>query len=267
MNDNKRFIGLITDFGSKDFYVGVIKAVIKNINSKVEIITVTNGLSPHYKPSASFVIEKTYKYFPPLTVFLIVVDPEVGTNRKILLVNYDNKYFIGPDNGVLTPILNKKESTARIIDAEHYFLDSNKSTFEARDKMAPVAAYLSNGIEDFKFGTETSNYILDKKYYPTIKPPNTINGKIIYVDRFGNIVTNIPGETIFKNLSDSPYSKFKVNIEDNEIIEFYKSYKQGKKTPFMIIGSHGNLEISMYRKPAYKKLNAKLNKKISLTFY
>ncbi len=263
----KRYIGLITDFGEKDFFIGVLKGVIKKINPDVEIIDIANGLPSFYLDSASFVIEKNIHYFPPVTVFLVVVDPGVGTDRGILLVSYDRYYIIAPDNGVLTPILKKEESFVRIIDAEHYFISNSPSTFEARDKMAPIAAYLTKGVDPSRLGSETDDYIIKESYYPRVVSKTEIEGKIVYIDRFGNLITNISREFLFENMSKSGFTKFKLKVKESEITEFKRTYADGKGTPFMLIGSHGNLEVSMNRSSAFKYLKAGLNAKVTLVYY
>jgi len=264
----KRYIGLITDFGEKDFFVGVLKGVITKINPDVEVIDIANGLPSFYLDSASFVLEKNIEYFPPSTIFVVVVDPGVGTDRGILLVSYDRYYIVAPDNGVLTPILKKEDSYVRLVDATHYFLTSNPSTFEARDKMAPVAAYLTKGVDPSKLGSETDNYIIKESYFPSAVSKNEINGKIIYIDKFGNLITNISREFLFENMSKSGFTKFKILLKDKEITTFAKTYSDGMAgTPFMLIGSHGNLEISMNRSSAYKYLKAGLNAALKLIYY
>ncbi|MDQ1355088.1 MAG: hypothetical protein QG657_5397, partial [Acidobacteriota bacterium] len=165
-------IALITDFGNKDYFIGVMKGVIKQINPAADIIDVANDIPSYSLLPASFVVEQTYRFFPPGTIFLVVVDPGVGTQRKILLVEYEGRYFIGPDNGVLTPILHKDEKTVSVLDKEKYFLIHGHSTFEARDKMAPVAAYLTLGIDPREIANllppylHVQGYILNPDYFP-----------------------------------------------------------------------------------------------------
>ncbi len=263
----KRYIGLITDFGEKDYFIGVLKGVISKINPDVEVIDIANGLPSFYIDSASFVVEKNLQYFPPNTIFLVVIDPGVGTDRGILLVSYERYYLVAPDNGVLTPILKKEESYVRVVDATHYFLTDSPSTFEARDKMAPIAAYLSKGVDPSRLGSETDEYIIKDNYYPSVISENEIEGKIVYIDKFGNLITNISKDFLFSNMSSSGSTKFKVEIKGNEITQFARTYADGKGSPFMLIGSHGNLEISMNMSSAFKYLKAGLNAKVKLMYY
>ncbi len=263
----KKYIGLITDFGEKDYFIGVLKGVISKINPEAEVIDIANGLPSFHIDSASFVVEKNLQYFPPNTIFLVVIDPGVGTERGILLVSYERYYLVAPDNGVLTPILKKEESYVRVVDAAHYFLSDSPSTFEARDKMAPIAAYLSKGVDPSRLGNETDEYIVKDSYYPSVVSKSEMEGKIVYIDKFGNLITNISKDFLFSNISNSGSTKFKIEIKGNEITQFAKTYADGKGAPFMLIGSHGNLEISMNRSSAFKYLKAGLNAKVRLIYY
>ncbi len=261
-----KIIALLTDFGEKDYYVGTIKAVIKKICPEVELIDLSHGIVSHYIPAASFVLEKNYMYFPDWTLFLAVVDPGVGTDRDILFLSYDKYYFIAPDNGILTPFLVKELSSVRKLNQPLYFLTEKKTTFEARDRMAPVAAYYMKGIPFERFGEPTNEYIINKTYFPVIKE-SSIEGKIIYIDKFGNVITNIKGELIFSTMTNKGFRGFKLISKEFEIKEYYKTYSQGQDKPFLLIGSHGNLEIAMNRKSAFKHLKIALNQKITVEFY
>ena len=264
-------IALITDFGDKDYYVGVLKGVIKKINPRVEIIDITHQIPSYNISYAAFSLEKSFPFFPESTIFLVVVDPGVGSARKILLVNHDNYYFIAPDNGVLTPILLNKDKTVREINNDEYFLIKDKnsdmmvSTFEARDKMAPVAAYLSSGVDPDMFSTETSEFILDRDLLP-IQVANSIEGRVIYIDKFGNLVTNVSWEFLFKTMNDSGYKTFQVRLKQVKISDTFCTYSEGEKKPFVVIGSHGNLEIALNKKSAAEFLNVNLNEKVVFEF-
>jgi len=259
-------IALITDFGSGDYFIGVLKGVIKKINPEVEILDISNDIPSYNILSASFVVEKSFRYFPCGTIFLVVVDPGVGSERKIIVVTYNNNYFIAPDNGVLTPILNKKDKVVRIIDNKKYFLINGYSTFEARDKMAPVAAYISAGVDIKEITTKTSVYVLNSDYFPK-KSLDIIEGRIVYIDKFGNIITNITEDLLFDTQKESGFSKFMLEIDRREIKIFKRSYSDGSEEPFMLIGSHGNLEIAMNKNSVASNINANLNQKFIIKFY
>ena len=260
-------IGLITDFGGNDYFVGTLKGVIKKINPQADIIDICHGVPSYFIPGASYVLEKTYAFFPAGTIFLVVVDPGVGTRRKLLLVTAAGFSFIAPDNGSLTPIFKLDAALdIREIDQEKYFLISGSSTFEARDRMAPVAAQLSLGIAAAAFGTETVEYVINPEYYPRQLQPDRIEGRVIHVDKFGNIISNVPGKWLFEKLLACESKHFKLQINEREVGEYRQNYASTSRSPFLLIGSHGNLEIAMNRCHAFKELKAQLNQKFIIQF-
>jgi S-adenosylmethionine hydrolase len=266
MKTEKPILGLITDFGNKDYFIGTLKGVIKKINPNAEIIDISNDIPSYNILPASFTIDKTYPFFPLETIFLVVVDPGVGTHRKILLVEYDNRFFIAPDNGVLTPILQKKEKIVTAIDNKNYFLIDNHSTFEARDKMAPAAAYLSRGIDPLEMSSPISEFILNPDYFPT-PSTNGIEARIVYIDKFGNLMTNVTETFLFETLEKSELSRFKVELNSREIKGFCDTYGHAGKEPFMLIGSHQNLEIAINQDSAASALDAQIGQKVLIKFF
>ncbi len=260
-------IGLITDFGENDYFVGTLKGVIKKINPQADIIDICHGVPSYFIQGGSYVLEKTYNYFPVGTIFLVVVDPGVGTQRKLLLVTVATYSFIAPDNGILTPIFKLgKDVSVREIEKEKYFLISGSSTFEARDRMAPVAAHLSKRVPASDIGIETSEFVVNLDYYPQYVPPDRIEGRIIYVDKFGNMISNIPGKWLFEKLLAHGCQQFKLQINNREISEYRQNYASASGLPFMLIGSHGNLEIALNRRHAFRELKVLLNQKFAIMF-
>ena len=173
----QKTIALITDYGNRDYFVGVLKGVIKSITPDVDIVDISNDIPSYNIHAASFVIEKTHKYFHPHTVFLVVVDPGVGTDRKILIVPEGDYIFIAPDNGVLTPILKKRNRIVRVMRKNDYFLNPERSTFDARDRMAPVAAHILRGVSLDEVSRETVKYLINEGYFPE-KKANSIKGRV-----------------------------------------------------------------------------------------
>jgi len=268
MIENKRICGLITDFGNKDYFIGVMRGVMKKINSDIEVIDITNEIPSYNLLPASFALQQAYCYFPEKTIFLVVVDPGVGTEREILLVEYDNRFFIGPDNGVLTPILKKEQKTVGILDNKKYFLIDGISTFEARDKMAPAAAYLSAGVHPREIAATTSDFIVNPDYFPSLKE-NAIDARIVYIDKFGNIMTNVAKEFLLEMMKENRFSDFKIILNNQEINKFYNTYglADSKSEPFMLFGSHQNLEIAMNMNSASSRLNASIGQQLIIKFY
>jgi S-adenosyl-L-methionine hydrolase (adenosine-forming) len=260
-------IGMITDFGENDYFVGTLKGVIKKIAPKADIIDVCHGVPSYFIQGGSYVLEKTYRFFPSGTIFLVVVDPGVGTQRKLLLASAAGFSFVAPDNGILTPIFNLgPEVVVREISQDKYFLISGSSTFEARDRMAPVAAYLARGVEPEKIGDPTTEYVVNPDYYPQQVQPDRIEGRIIHVDKFGNIISNVPGQWLFEKLLACGCQHFKLRLNDQEIGEYRQNYASTSGSPFLLIGSHGNLEIAMNRRHAFRELKASLYQKLVVVF-
>jgi hypothetical protein len=258
-------IGLITDFGENDYFVGTLKGVIKKINPQADIIDICHGVPSYFIQGGSYVLEKTFRFFPSGTIFLVVVDPGVGTQRKLLLVTAAGFSFVAPDNGILTPIFDLgRDVIVREIDQERYFLVSGSSTFEARDRMAPVAAYLSKGTAAADIGTPTAEFVVNPDYHPQLTAPNQIEGRIIHVDKFGNIISNVPGKWLFEKLEGCGCQHFTLRINDREIVEYRQNYASGSGQPFLLIGSHGNLEIAMNRRHAFRELKASLYQKFTI---
>jgi S-adenosyl-L-methionine hydrolase (adenosine-forming) len=268
MKINPPICALITDFGNRDYFIGVMKGVMRKIAPAVEFIDLTNEIPSYNLLPACFAIEKSYRYFPDHTIFLVVVDPGVGTERKILLVEHGKHYFIGPDNGVLTPILNKKEKSVFALDKKKYFLIEGYSTFEARDKMSPAAAYLAAGIEPRKLASPVSSYVTRDDYVPKVVE-NTIDAQIVYIDKFGNLMTNITREILLDAQESSGKSRFKAEIGDSVITDYCETYGHAPVggDPFMVLGSHLNLEIAVNQRSAALLLDAVYGLPVKVTFY
>lgn len=261
-----RICALITDFGTQDYFIGTLKGVMKRINPGLEIIDLTNDIPSYTILAASFTVEKTFHFFPCPTIFLVVVDPGVGSDRNLLLIEHNGYYFIGPDNSVLTPILHQQEKIVYVLDKKKFFLNEENSTFEARDKMAPVAAHLSLGVLPGELGTPVTNYIVDPEYEP--KPMGTsIEGRIVYIDKFGNMITNISRRILFMSLKESGFTRFRTLVGPTEIRGFYNTYNSAGRAPFMLIGSHLNLEIAINQNSAAQELNASVGQKVVVKFF
>jgi len=203
-------ITLTTDFGYRDPFVGIMKGVILNINPLANIIDITHGISPQNIMEAAFTIEMSFASFPSKTIHVVVVDPGVGSVRRPILVITDHYYFIGPDNGIFSQIYNLSESLNVIhLTAEHYFMAQISSTFHGRDMFAPAAAWLSKGINVSNFGDPIDDYVNMPISVPVMPTKNIIEGEVIYIDLFGNVITNIKTQKIDELLG----SNRKENLE------------------------------------------------------
>ena len=196
MNNPHRIITLTTDFGTSDAYVGVMKGVILGINLHVQIVDITHAVPPQDIHEAAFLIHSAHHYFPKGTIHVIVVDPGVGSDRRAIVCQIDGAFFVCPDNGILTYLLqtieNAEELSGNVVAIQNqtYCLPEVSNTFHGRDIFAPVAAHLSLGIPLDDIGLPAHNLIR----FPM--PPITISdgklvGEIIKIDSFGNAITNI----------------------------------------------------------------------------
>lgn len=267
-------ISLITDFGQKDNFVGVIKGVILSINPRAKIVDICHEVKPHDILTGAFLLKNSFKYFPKGSLHLVVVDPGVGSERKKLLVKTRDYFFIAPDNGVLSPAL-KDEASLKIIEItnKRYFLKPVSNTFHGRDIFAPIAAYLSKGEDFSKFGKRIKS--IKELRLPQVKITfKGIIGEIIYIDCFGNLVSNIDKEMLDNFISATKHGrsanlfggkdkKFKISIKDKIIEKLFSSYAEGVYLkPLALIDSFNYLEIALNRGSACDYLKAKKGTKV-----
>jgi len=257
-------ITLTTDFGTADALVASMKGVILTINPDAEIIDITHKILPYDLLDGALAIGAAYKFFPPRTIHVVVVDPGVGTERRPLLVTAGQHYFVAPDNGVLSMIYQNEESvTVRHITAEHYFLQPVSNTFHGRDIFSPVAAWLSKNGQSNSFGEEITDFVR----FTLPKPKaagNSIKGVVLRADNFGNLLTNFTPEDAPQVLAGS---KFKMRVGNAEISKFAQTFGTGAPNePVLILGSSGFFEVAINRGNAAKTLAASRGAEVTLQF-
>jgi len=263
----RRIIALLTDFGEKDFFVPSLKAVIAAINPEARIIDITHEVPSFDLRAASFVLFSCYAFFPKKTVFLAVVDPGVASGRPILLAETKKYFFIAPDNGLLTlPLKNEEIVSLRKVIQSRFWLTPGRTTFEARDRMAPVAAWLTHGLSPDEFGPEAESYRRLKIKEPHRSGPEII-GEIIYQDKFGNLMTNIP-LSMFQSLRSSKLMpRMDLHLGATRIGRFVNSYAEVKdRRPFFLINSQGLIEIAVREGSAAAALGAKPGDSVRIRF-
>ncbi len=251
-------IALLTDFGNSDYFVGSLKGVILSINPVVRLVDITHQVDSFDVFDASFILYASACFFPKETIFLSVVDPGVGSSRKIILVRTQKHYFISPDNGLLTLVLDKeKPEEIREVNNPVYFLEETSSTFEARDKMASVAAWVSLGISTSEFGPECHRFV-KLNYRKPVQTNNQITGSIIYVDKFGNGITDIKFEWFDQLRQRFPEKKIILQVKERKIAGFSLNYTSGPDNEvFFLQGSLGYLEVALKKGSASLELNFK----------
>jgi len=260
-------VTLTTDFGLSDHYVGVMKGVVLNINPEAEIIDICHDMREYDVLEGAFAIAQAYSYFPPRTIHLIVVDPGVGSSRRPILAAAGNYYFVAPDNGVLSLIYAREESVlVRHITASHYFREPVSNTFHGRDVFAPVAAWLSRGVEPEKFGDPIYDFVRFQLPQPKKLNDRLIKGIVMRVDRFGTLTTNLTPSDVPALFAEAP-PPFKMVIGKTEVTRLNANYEQGAPGEiFAILGSSGYLEISSNRASAAHALGVGKGAEIGVVF-
>jgi S-adenosylmethionine hydrolase len=251
----KAIITLLTDFGTKDHYVASMKGTVLNINPRCILVDITHHVSPHDITEGAFILANAYSSFPKGTIHLSVVDPGVGSPRAPILLVTKKYFFVGPDNGLFTLALRKEKVRKGIVLSNpKYFLPHRSTTFHGRDLFAPVAAHLSMGVEPEAFGPILNSWVKIDFENPRIRG-RALVGKILHIDAFGNLISNIEGQKLFNYVRDD---SFVVRVGKRSIQGLKKAYWEGKKNdPMALIGSGGFLEVSIREGSAQKMLKVK----------
>jgi S-adenosyl-L-methionine hydrolase (adenosine-forming) len=201
---SRPLIALLSDFGTTDHYVGTMKGVVLGICPEATLVDITHDIPPHDVRSAARQLAATYKYFPPGTVFLVVVDPGVGSARRGLAVETADHRFIAPDNGVLSAVLDETPARKVVELTERKFARPTISrTFEGRDRFAPAAAWLARGAAITTMGRSVTAPV--RLVWPAaVEHGDGLSGEVELVDRFGNLVTNLPREAVERLVRGGP---------------------------------------------------------------
>ena len=260
-------IALLTDFGTRDYFVGAMKGAILSINPRAQIVDITHEIAPQDVRAAAFTLRACYRDFPEKTIFVAVVDPGVGSERRAILVETAGCFFAAPDNGLLSFIFDEAENGSDSSAADYrvfelteqkYFAENVSRTFHGRDIFAPAAAHLSNGIEHGRFGREIGDFVRFESSNPRRISANEIEGEIIRIDRFGNLVTSFESENL--------PAKFILKVNETVVERHQKYYAEADRNGqiFSIAGSAGFLEIAAFRDSAERLLRAEVGQKVLL---
>jgi len=241
---------LLTDFGNGDAYVASMKGVILRINPLVRLVDITHDVRPHQTRDAAWMLNCFWRFYPPDTVHLAVVDPGVGGRRRPIVVTRKNHTFVGPDNGIFSYLYDGSFSVYEITNPR-YMLKEVSDTFHGRDILAPVAAHISRGVDVDELGKHVADPVMLRIFQPTITPEG-IQGSIVYIDHFGNLVTNIRRDLFEKVFAGSP---FEIRVNEMRIKKISKSYDENAPgSPLAIWGSEACLEISANLSSAAERL-------------
>jgi S-adenosyl-L-methionine hydrolase (adenosine-forming) len=271
-------VTLTTDFGPDDAYVAAMKGAILSTNPSACIVDISHSISPQGILQAAFVLNMVYRYFPPQTIHLAVVDPGVGSQRRGIILKTPDAYFVAPDNGILSYVLDdlyllknapsprsyeeekitiKGEFEAISITDPRFWHHPVSSTFHGRDIFAPVAASLSLGISIYELGEKISDLNVLPLPRPHIDDQGRVTGQVIYMDHFGNLVTNIKRGNL-------PRERIAIEIADHAIHELSNYYSQGEGL-LALLGSSGYLEISLKDGNAHEFLNAGIGDEVRIS--
>jgi S-adenosyl-L-methionine hydrolase (adenosine-forming) len=261
----KPIISITTDFGENDHFVGVMKGVILSINPDAVIVDINHQVNSYDIFDGAYNLGQSYHYFPPGTIHMAVVDPGVGSERRPIIVQTKDYKFVAPDNGVLSLVYEREERIeVRHVTAEHFFVKPVSNTFHGRDIFAPVAAWLSRGMEAEKFGGILTDYARFTSLRPKRVDNSTLTGVVIKVDKFGNLVTNFREEDVPQLFGQNP-PPFRITINGHEITQISQSFSAGQPSElFAIVGSSGFLEICTNRGSAARTLNVNRGTEVAL---
>ena len=269
-------ITLTTDFGIDDTYVATMKGVILSINPRVAIVDICHTIQPQNIGQAAFVLSTAHHYFPEGTIHVVVIDPGVGTERRAVLLVTPSAFFIAPDNGVLSYIIEEAsldmegepsisegqrqlghELQAFALTNPHFWRYPVSATFHGRDIFAPVAAHLSSGIPAQDFGEPIDTLFTFPLPRPQIKEDGVLAGYVIHIDHFGNLITTFKEE-------DLPKGRIFIEVAGHIIEGISQTYAEASEL-LAIIGSSGNLEVSLKNGSAARLLRAKIGNEVSIT--
>jgi len=266
MADAQAIITLTTDFGMRDCYVAAMKGVILGINPAARVVDLTHEIEPQNVLACALFLKGSTPYFPRGTIHVVVVDPGVGTERRPLCIETGDQYYIAPDNGVLSLIVRPDDVLkAVVIENERYLRPTVSATFHGRDVFAPAAAHLSLGVEMSEFGRAVHDILRVELPAPKVGTDGTIEARVVHVDRFGNLITNVD-KGAWHDLTCSA-EKVDVRIDVGgmvleRICRTYDDVPVG--APLVLWGSSDFLEIAMNQGNAAEKLGATVGDQVTI---
>ncbi len=244
-------ITLTTDFGLRDGYVAALKGVLLSMAPQARLVDITHEIPPHDIAAAAFVLASAAPYFPAGAVHLVVVDPGVGSERRLLAVRTPRAHYVAPDNGVLSLALRQDppQETVSLTERRYWRSGEISHTFHGRDIMGPAAAHLAEGVAVSALGIAAADPAGLALPEVVETPEGGLSGVVIYVDRFGNLVSNIPGGRL--------PPRAQVSLGDRRPLPLRRSYAEvAAGQPLALVGSHGYLEIAVREGSASQALQA-----------
>lgn len=246
-----RRIALLTDFGTRDPYVAAMKGVLA-LRTDAPVIDLTHDIAPFDVLEGAWFLSTVVPYWPEGTIFVCVVDPGVGTARRIVAVENEGRVFLAPDNGLLSFVI---RAAGYSVENSALFLPHGSTTFHGRDRFAPVAAALANGMPLADVGPRIESIVtLD---YEAPHYGEQVRGTVVAIDRFGNVITDIEGARV-------PFPKFAMHIGTHTVARLEENYGDAAPGPFLIVGSTGHLELSIANASAAEQLDVQRLRRVEL---
>ena len=251
-------ITLTTDFGTDDAYVSIMKGVILGINAKAAIVDICHTVRPQNITQAAYILSTAANYFPDGTIHVAVIDPGVGTKRRAVLLVGPKSYYIGPDNGVFSYVASQATPRMHVFELtnERYWLHPVSHTFHGRDIFATVAAHLSLGVAPHELGTPIASLSSVALSRPHQHEDGTLIGKVIHIDHFGNLITDIMKP-------DMPKGRVFIEVFGHIIDDVSTSYEEEEEL-LAIFGSDGRLEVSVKKGSAARYLDANIGAEVKV---
>ena len=246
-------IALLTDFGTRDHYAGTMKAVILGLCPDVTLVDITHDIPPHDVLTAALELAASYKYFPAGTIFLVVVDPGVGSTRRGIAADTGDFRFVAPDNGVLTAVL-KETPARRLVELteRRYARPTVSRTFEGRDRFAPAAGWLAKGVDLTALGRSAGTIQQLSIPVPQVTD-DVLTGEVLRVDRFGNLVTNID-RRLFEKFTHT--SGIEISAAAHRVARVVATYAEAAAGEVCaLFGSTDHLEIAVNAGSASERLS------------
>ncbi|MBV8775222.1 MAG: SAM-dependent chlorinase/fluorinase [Deltaproteobacteria bacterium] len=241
-------IAILTDFGYRDHYAGVMKGVIASICPQAPIIDISHGIPPQHVAAGALALQESIQYFPRRTIFLAVVDPGVGSDRRAIAVETKSgPRLVGPDNGLLWPAA-KRAEVKKIVElsSARHRLPKVSASFHGRDIFAPAAAWLWRGVSMNQLGAVLEGMIELDPAARVVQKQNKLAGEIVYVDGFGNLITNIGRATFDRFARSFPQCRLSVRVERRASLPLRNTYAEAPEgAPLAIFGSFDLLEIAV----------------------
>lgn len=251
-------ITLLTDFGTVDPFIGQMKGVIAMRCPQANVVDLIHAIEPQNVRQAGYVLADSWRFFPPGTIHTAVVDPGVGSARRIIAARVDDQIMIAPDNGVLTAVFaDTPPHEVRVLENPDLFLKSVSNTFHGRDKFAPAAGLLAAGLKFEDAGATIDDWQTLDLPQPVVNDDGSVRGEVILLDRFGNAITNIRGPQL-------PMMPL-IEIGQTKIEGLKRAYVEaGEGQPLAIISSSGRLEIAVNQGSAAEQLDLDIGRSITV---